>query len=50
MLGKMNGTGVFVWPDGKCYMGDYENDKKHGQGVFVWKDGSKYEGEWKYGK
>lgn len=46
----MEGTGEFEWPDGRKYIGEYIDDKKHGQGTFVWPDGRKYEGAWKYGK
>jgi hypothetical protein len=46
----MHGTGVFTWPDGRSYTGEYASDKKHGEGTFVWPDGKIYEGEWKHGK
>lgn len=26
------GKGEMFWPDGKHYVGEYENDKKHGEG------------------
>lgn len=32
----MNGKGVFTWLDGRKYVGEYFDDKKHGQGVFEW--------------
>lgn len=38
----MHGKGVFVWPDGRKYEGDYLNDKKHGFGIFQFKDGRLY--------
>lgn len=28
----MHGKGVFKWPDGRVYTGQYLNDKKHGYG------------------
>tara|TARA_B110000305_G_C18976336_1_gene419551 strand:+ start:232 stop:372 length:141 start_codon:yes stop_codon:yes gene_type:complete len=46
----MEGRGVFGWPDGRKYEGDYVNDKKEGSGNFYWPDGRKYEGGWKNGK
>ena len=46
----MNGTGIFLWPDGKRYEGQYVNDKKEGLGIFSWPDGRKYDGGWKNGK
>ena len=46
----MHGRGVFTWPDGRKYEGEYVNDKKHGEGVFTWPDGRKYVGGWYDGK
>ncbi len=40
----MHGKGVFKWPDGRVYEGDYVNDKKHGIGKVTWPDGRVYEG------
>ena len=40
----MDGKGIFTWPDGRRYEGDYLVDKKHGYGVFEWPDGRKYRG------
>lgn len=56
---KMEGYGVFTWPDGRRYEGEYIDDKKEGKGIFYWyliyyylfrPDGRKYEGDWKNGK
>ncbi len=30
----MNGKGVFIWPDGKKFNGEFLEDKKHGKGEF----------------
>ena len=46
----MNGKGIYTWPDGKKYEGDYYNDKKHGHGIFTWANGYKYDGSWLEGK
>ena len=46
----MNGKGVFEWPDGRKYEGEYKNDKKEGHGVFTWPDGRQYDGNWKNGR
>ncbi len=46
----MEGKGVFKWPDGRVYNGEYKNDKKDGYGEFSWNDGRKYKGYWKDGK
>ena len=32
----MDGEGVFTWPDGRKYTGQYRDDKKEGYGVFEW--------------
>lgn len=32
----MHGHGVFRWPDGRRYEGNYVDDKKSGQGTFEW--------------
>ena len=42
----MQGKGVFTWPDGRLYKGDYLDDKKEGHGVFIWPDGRKFVGCW----
>ena len=46
----MNGKGVFEWPDGRKYEGEFVDDHREGQGIHVWPDGSKYEGGWLKGK
>ena len=46
----MYGHGVFTWPDGRKYQGDYKDDKKDGYGLFEWPDGRKYKGYWSNGK
>ena len=35
-INKMDGEGVFTWPDGRKYTGQYRDDKKEGYGVFEW--------------
>lgn len=46
----MHGHGKFTWPDGRCYEGEYLDDKKHGSGKFTWPDGREYNGLWANGK
>lgn len=46
----MEGIGVFVWPDGKKFMGYYAKDKKNGFGTYHAKNGNKYQGKFKKGK
>ena len=42
----MQGLGRTLWLDGRAYIGEYNEDKKHGKGTFEWNDGRKYIGEW----
>ena len=46
----MHGHGHLIWPDGKQYIGEFEEDQRHGQGKFYWSDGREYEGSWVVGK
>lgn len=46
----MHGKGEFTWPDGRKYVGGYNDDKKEGFGVFTWPDGREYSGYWLKGK
>jgi hypothetical protein len=45
-----NGQGTFTWADGRKYIGEYKDDKRHGQGTLIFSNGDKYVGEWKKGK
>lgn len=45
----MNGKGMFVWPDGRRFRGQYKKDKKEGYGVFEHTNGNKYVGNWQDG-
>ena len=36
MNNKLEGKGIFIWPDGRKYDGEYKDDKKDGYGVFEW--------------
>jgi len=45
-----NGEGVYRYPDGSEYSGDFRNAKMHGQGAYVYAGrGEKYVGEWRNG-
>ena len=46
----MDGQGLFLWPDGRKYEGQYVVDMKEGYGSFYWPNGNKYDGNWKSGK
>ena len=50
MNGKMHGKGLYKWPDGGEYYGDYVDNIKEGYGIFKWVNGKIYEGEFKGGK
>ena len=40
-----NGRGIFKWPNGACYDGEFVENKRHGEGKQEWPDGSSYVGE-----
>lgn len=50
MSGKIHGNGIYTWPDGKLYNGEYSQDQKQGFGIYKWPDGKQYEGNWLAGK
>jgi len=45
-----HGRGVYTWPDGDKYEGEWKGGKPNGRGVDTGPDGQKYDGEWKDGK
>ena len=45
-----NCEGTFTFPDGRKYVGEWKDGKKHGKGTLTSPDGSKYVGEWKDGE
>jgi hypothetical protein len=42
----MHGKGKFTWPDGRVFVGSYEDDKKKGYGEYTWPDGRYFKGGW----
>ena len=38
----MDGNGIFIWPDGRKYEGDYKEDKEDGYGILEWGNGNIY--------
>ena len=42
--------GTTNWTNGRKYVGEFRDDKKHGQGTFTWEDGGKYVGEYRDNK
>lgn len=45
-----NGPGIYAWPNGANYTGNFLNGKFHGQGTYSWADGKKYTGGFKNDK
>ena len=39
------GKGVYTWPDGEKYEGDYVDGCATGKGVYTWPSGNRYEGD-----
>jgi hypothetical protein len=46
----MHGKGLYKWPDGGEYYGDYVNNIKEGIGRFKWANGKIFEGQFKNGR
>ena len=44
---KIEGKGIWDWPNGDKYEGNFIDGKYNGFGILVYKDGKKYEGEFK---
>ena len=44
--GKLDGQGVFTWPDGQRYEGEFRDGRRDGHGILVDFNGNRYEGEW----
>ena len=42
-----NGYGTFTFPDGRKYVEEPKDNKKHEQETFTWASGAEYVGEWK---
>ena len=43
-----DGKGIYLYPSGAKYVGEFENGEIHGIGVCYYTDGSKYQGEWEH--
>lgn len=46
----MDGKGLYKWPDGGEYYGDYKDNIKEGLGRFKWANGKIYEGPFRNGR
>jgi len=43
-------TGIYSYPDGSRYIGEFRDNKRSGQGTLTFTNGDKYVGEWSDGK
>ena len=43
-----NGRGIYMYPSGAKYIGDFKEGEIHGVGTCHYTDGSKYQGQWIY--
>jgi hypothetical protein len=45
------GHGVYHYPDGRCYSGEYKDDRPNGKGIQTGSDGTiLYDGQWTMGE
>jgi len=44
----INGQGIYIYPSGAVYIGEFRGGEIHGVGVCYYSDGSKYQGEWAF--
>lgn len=50
MNDKKHGHGVFIWPDGRKYDGEWKDGNQDGEGMFHSKDGVVKKGVWVKGQ
>lgn len=50
MNDKKSGFGIYKWPNGAYYQGEFERDMKHGIGKTVYENGKVAVLEWAEGK
>ena len=48
--GKKHGKGIWRYPNGDVYEGDWYEEQKQGYGKYTYSDGDVYEGGWYNGK
>ena len=48
--GKKHGQGIYRWPNGRTYVGEWCDNQMQGEGVESWPNGSRYEGQFKGNK
>ena len=44
------GYGIYLWPTGERYFGQWKGAKQDGQGLMRWQDGRTYLGQWEAGQ
>ena len=49
-MDKKEGHGMFSWPEGKKYEGDWKDNKQHGKGYYITKSGKRRLAKWENGK
>ena len=45
-----NCFGTYAWRDGRKYVGEWKDNKRHGQGTYTYANGDKYVGNYQDGK
>ena len=50
MNDKKHGYGIYTYPDGKSYKGQWAFGKQHGEGIFITPQGAQRKGIWHEGK
>jgi hypothetical protein len=45
-----NGQGTYTWADGRKYIGQFKDGKRHGQGTYTYADGTVEHGIWEKNK
>ena len=46
----MEGKGIYSWPDGSEYNGEYKNNIREGEGTFKWANGVIFQGKFVNGR
>jgi hypothetical protein len=48
--GQKHGQGMYRWPNGRTYIGEWFENQMDGEGIESWPNGSKYQGQFKENK
>ena len=46
MKGKREGYGIYMFPDGEKYEGQWFQDQQHGKGIYYFMNNNRYDGMW----